>query len=66
MICGVVIGVGFGFLWFNVFLVVIFMGDMGFLVFGGMIGVIVVVIKYEIVLVIVGGLFVFEVVLVIV
>lgn len=64
--CVVLIGGGLGFLWYNVFFVVVFMGDIGLLVFGGVLGVIVVVIKYEIVLVIVGGLFVVEILSVII
>lgn len=64
--CGVFFGVGFGFLWWNVFFVMIFMGDIGLLLFGGVFGVIVIVVKYEIVLVIVGGFFVLEMVLVMV
>lgn len=59
--CGVLLGVGFGFLWFNVLLVMVFMGDIGLLFFGVVFGFISVVIKYEIVFVIIGGIFVMEV-----
>jgi phospho-N-acetylmuramoyl-pentapeptide-transferase len=60
VICGAVIGAGLGFLWFNAPPAAIFMGDTGSLALGGMIGAIAVATKHEIVLAIVGGLFVFE------
>ncbi|WP_430511679.1 phospho-N-acetylmuramoyl-pentapeptide-transferase [Pannonibacter phragmitetus] len=66
VICGAVIGAGLGFLWFNAPPAAIFMGDTGSLSLGGMIGAIAVVTKHEIVLAIVGGLFVLEAVSVIV
>lgn len=65
VICGAVIGAGLGFLWFNAPPAAIFMGDTGSLALGGMIGAIAVATKHEIVLAIVGGLFVLEAVSVI-
>jgi phospho-N-acetylmuramoyl-pentapeptide-transferase len=66
VVCGAVIGAGLGFLWFNAPPASIFMGDTGSLALGGLIGTIAVVTKHEIVLAIVGGLFVLEAVSVIV
>ena len=60
MICGALIGAGLGFLWFNAPPAMIFMGDTGSLALGGALGTIAVAIKHEIVLAIVGGLFVLE------
>ena len=60
VLCGAVIGAGLGFLWFNAPPAAIFMGDTGSLALGGMLGTIAVATKHEIVLVIVGGLFVIE------
>ena len=66
VICGAVIGAGLGFLWFNAPPAAIFMGDTGSLALGGLIGSIAVATKHEIVLAIIGGLFVLEAVSVIV
>jgi len=66
VICGAIIGAGLGFLWFNAPPASIFMGDTGSLALGGMLGAIAVATKHELVLAIVGGLFVLEVVSVIV
>jgi phospho-N-acetylmuramoyl-pentapeptide-transferase len=60
IICGAVIGAGLGFLWFNAPPAMIFMGDTGSLALGGALGAIAIATKNEIVLVIVGGLFVLE------
>ena len=60
IICGALIGAGLGFLWFNAPPAAIFMGDTGSLALGGMLGTIAVATKHEIVLVIIGGLFVIE------
>jgi phospho-N-acetylmuramoyl-pentapeptide-transferase len=60
IICGALIGAGLGFLWFNAPPAMIFMGDTGSLALGGALGAIAVAIKHEIVLAIVGGLFVLE------
>jgi phospho-N-acetylmuramoyl-pentapeptide-transferase len=66
VLCAAVIGAGLGFLWFNAPPASIFMGDTGSLALGGMLGAIAVATKHEIVLAIVGGLFVLEAVSVIV
>jgi len=60
VICGALIGAGLGFLWFNAPPAMIFMGDTGSLALGGILGAIAVAIKHEIVLAVVGGLFVLE------
>jgi phospho-N-acetylmuramoyl-pentapeptide-transferase len=60
VILGAVIGAGLGFLWFNAPPAAIFMGDTGSLALGGLTGTVAVATKHEIVLVIVGGLFVAE------
>ena len=60
VICGALIGAGLGFLWFNAPPAMIFMGDTGSLALGGALGAIAVAVKHEIVLAIVGGLFVLE------
>ena len=66
VLCGAVLGAGLGFLWFNAPPASIFMGDTGSLALGGMLGSIAVAIKHEIVLAVIGGLFVLEAVSVIV
>ena len=66
VVCGAVIGAGLGFLWFNAPPAAIFMGDTGSLALGGMLGSVAVATKHEIVLAIVGGLFVLEAVSVII
>ena len=66
VVCGAVIGAGLGFLWFNAPPASIFMGDTGSLALGGMIGTIAVATKHEIVLAVIGGLFVLEAISVIV
>ncbi len=60
VLCGAVIGSGLGFLWYNAPPASVFMGDTGSLALGGMIGAIAVATKHEIVLAIIGGLFVLE------
>ena len=60
VICGALIGAGLGFLWFNAPPAMIFMGDTGSLALGGALGAIALATKHEIVLAIVGGLFVLE------
>jgi len=60
LICGAIIGAGLGFLWYNAPPAMVFMGDTGSLSLGGAIGTIAVAVKHEIVLVIIGGLFVLE------
>jgi len=66
VICGAMLGAGLGFLWFNAPPAAIFMGDTGSLALGGMLGSVAVATKHEIVLAIVGGLFVLEAVSVII
>ena len=58
--CGSIIGAGLGFLWYNAPPAKIFMGDTGSLALGGALGTVAVATKHEIVLAIVGGLFVLE------
>jgi len=60
IICGAMIGAGLGFLWFNAPPAMIFMGDTGSLALGGLLGTVAVAVKHEIVLAIIGGLFVLE------
>ncbi|MAJ63237.1 MAG: phospho-N-acetylmuramoyl-pentapeptide-transferase [Alphaproteobacteria bacterium] len=64
--CGALIGAGLGFLWFNAPPAMVFMGDTGSLAIGGALGSIAVITKHELVLAIIGGLFVLETVSVIV
>jgi len=66
VLCGALIGASLGFLWFNAPPASIFMGDTGSLALGGMLGTIAVATKHEIVLAVIGGLFVLEAVSVIV
>ena len=58
--CAALIGAALGFLWFNAPPAMVFMGDTGSLAMGGALGVIAVITKHELVLSIVGGLFVLE------
>ncbi len=58
--CAALVGASLGFLWFNAPPAMIFMGDTGSLAFGGALGAIAVVTKHELVLAIIGGLFVLE------
>jgi phospho-N-acetylmuramoyl-pentapeptide-transferase len=60
VVCGALVGAGLGFLWFNAPPALIFMGDTGSLALGGALGTIAVATKHELVLAIVGGLFVLE------
>ena len=64
--CGALVGASLGFLWFNAPPAMVFMGDTGSLSTGGALGAIAVVVKHELVLAIIGGLFVLEAVSVIV
>lgn len=66
VLCGALVGAGLGFLWFNAPPAMIFMGDTGSLALGGALGAVAVATKHEIVLAVVGGLFVLETVSVIV
>lgn len=58
--CGALVGAGLGFLWFNAPPAMVFMGDTGSLSVGGALGAVSVITKHELVLAIVGGLFVLE------
>jgi len=60
VLLGAVIGAGLGFLWFNAPPAAIFMGDTGSLALGGLLGAVAVACKHELVLVIIGGVFVME------
>ena len=60
VLCGALIGAGLGFLWFNAYPAQIFMGDVGSLSLGGLLGFLAVLSKQELVLVLAGGLFVAE------
>lgn len=63
--CGTLVGAGLGFLWFNAYPAQMFMGDVGALALGAALGVISVIVRQELVLVIMGGVFVVETVSVI-
>lgn len=65
VICGSLVGAGLGFLWFNTYPAQVFMGDVGALALGAILGVIAVITRQEIVLFIMGGVFVMETVSVI-
>jgi phospho-N-acetylmuramoyl-pentapeptide-transferase len=63
--CGTIVGAGLGFLWFNTYPAQVFMGDVGALALGAALGVIAIYVRQELVLVIMGGVFVMETVSVI-
>jgi phospho-N-acetylmuramoyl-pentapeptide-transferase len=65
VICAAIFGAGLGFLWFNTYPAQVFMGDIGALALGAALGVIAVVVRQELVLFIMGGVFVMETVSVI-
>ncbi|HVM32377.1 MAG TPA: phospho-N-acetylmuramoyl-pentapeptide-transferase, partial [bacterium] len=60
VVCAALVGAGLGFLWFNAHPAQIFMGDTGSLALGGLLGTIAVMVKQEVLLIIVGGIFVAE------
>ncbi len=60
IICGAIVGSGLGFLWFNTYPAQVFMGDIGALALGAALGVIAVLVRQELVLFIMGGIFVME------
>ena len=66
VVCGALVGASLGFLWFNAPPAMVFMGDTGSLSIGSILGTLAIIIKHEIVLALIGGLFVFETVSVIV
>ncbi len=63
--CGALVGAGLGFLWFNAYPAMVFMGDVGALALGAALGIVAVVVHQELVLLIMGGVFVMETVSVI-
>ena len=63
--CGAIVGAGLGFLWFNAYPAQVFMGDVGALALGAALGIVAVVVRQELVLLIMGGVFVIETVSVI-
>ena len=65
ILCGAVFGAGLGFLWFNTYPASVFMGDVGSLPLGALLGTVAVISKHELLLLIVGGIFVVETVSVI-
>ncbi|MBW1941458.1 MAG: phospho-N-acetylmuramoyl-pentapeptide-transferase, partial [Deltaproteobacteria bacterium] len=60
VLCGAVVGAGLGFLWYNAYPAEVFMGDVGSLPLGAVLGTVAVITKQELILILVGGLFVVE------
>jgi phospho-N-acetylmuramoyl-pentapeptide-transferase len=60
IICAAIAGAGLGFLWFNTYPAMVFMGDIGALALGAVLGTIAVIVRQELVLVVMGGVFVIE------
>ena len=60
IVCTAVIGASLGFLWYNSYPAQVFMGDVGSLSLGGILGTIAVIVKHELLLILVGGIFVIE------
>ena len=60
IICAAIAGAGLGFLWFNTYPAMVFMGDIGALALGAVLGTVAVIVRQELVLVIMGGVFVIE------
>jgi len=58
--CGAMVGAGLGFLWFNTYPAQVFMGDVGALALGAALGIVAVIVRQELVLLIMGGVFVME------
>lgn len=65
IVCTTIVGAGLGFLWFNTYPAQVFMGDVGSLALGGALGIIAILVRQELVLIIMGGVFVMEAVSVI-
>ncbi|MCR5085490.1 MAG: phospho-N-acetylmuramoyl-pentapeptide-transferase [Succinivibrionaceae bacterium] len=65
MACTAIVGAGLGFLWFNAYPAQVFMGDVGSLALGALLGIIAILVRQEILLVLMGGIFVLETVSVI-
>lgn len=60
IVCTAIVGAGLGFLWFNTYPALVFMGDVGSLALGGTLGILAVLVRQELVLIIMGGVFVIE------
>lgn len=60
IICAAIAGAGLGFLWFNTYPAMVFMGDIGALALGAVLGAVAVIVRQELVLVVMGGIFVIE------
>ncbi len=60
IICAAIAGAGLGFLWFNTYPAMVFMGDIGALALGAVLGTIAVIVRQELILVVMGGVFVIE------
>lgn len=60
VVCAAICGAGLGFLWFNTYPAQVFMGDVGSLALGGALGIIAILVRQELVLLIMGGVFVME------
>jgi len=60
IILSAIIAAGLGFLWYNTFPAQVFMGDIGALALGGVLGLIAVIVKHEVLLIVAGGIFVME------
>ena len=60
ILCTAIVGAGLGFLWYNTYPAQVFMGDVGSLSLGGALGTIAVLVRQELLLVIMGGVFVVE------
>ena len=60
VVCTAIVGAGLGFLWFNTYPAQVFMGDVGSLALGGALGILAVLVRQEIVLILMGGVFVIE------
>jgi phospho-N-acetylmuramoyl-pentapeptide-transferase len=60
IVCAAIAGAGMGFLWFNTYPAMVFMGDIGALALGAALGTIAVIVRQELILVVMGGIFVIE------
>ncbi|MCO4321460.1 phospho-N-acetylmuramoyl-pentapeptide-transferase [Aliidiomarina quisquiliarum] len=60
VVCAAIVGAGLGFLWFNTYPAQVFMGDVGSLALGGVLGIVAILVRQELVLLIMGGVFVME------
>jgi len=58
--CGAIVGAGLGFLWFNAYPAQVFMGDIGALALGAVLGLIAIIVRQEVVVLVMGGVFVME------